>query len=525
MENTKTLQLKISLTEISPEIWRRILISDNASFDDLHHAIQAAMGWQSYHKYEFEIGNETITCSEEGFNLAEGMLRPLIKSGKLQEMVKNGGIGHKGMLDTGEANRLLAEQEIDKTAPEYDMQAILRELVPGEGEEFTYTYDFGDNWMHRITVEKIHEERQLETPECIAGERACPPEDCGGTSGYENFLKAISDKKHPEHKEMLEWAGGYFDPEKFNLEEANLRMQLGYAALSAAGEMIQELEESSYKLRSGLVQEIISNPATVPLLVDIIENEERWNASDPMPIHAIHLLTMMKAPEAVKPILRIMKEDPDRLGDFLTEDMGSILYHFGEKHIGDFIEFLTDKDNDSYARNEASNAVAMLANKNKSLAQKVVPTYTKIFKDALKGKEDPEFISFIVEDASSLQDEKLFGLVKQAFEKKVVTDDITDLYFSEDAFREGKPYLARSQHLKNPVDYFENENMEYLYGINNPWGGTSLAESHGPAPHTHGMAQYNSPKKPQKIGMNQKCPCGSGKKFKKCCLGKGIYDR
>ena len=71
-------------------------------------------------------------------------------------------------------------------------------------------------------MEKIlHPEGELEHPVCLAGKRSRPPEDCGGIGGYYRFLEAISDPKHPEHEDMLDWAGGEFDPERFDKEEVN----------------------------------------------------------------------------------------------------------------------------------------------------------------------------------------------------------------------------------------------------------------------------------------------------------------
>lgn len=85
-----------------------------------------------------------------------------------------------------------------------------------------YTYDFGDNWEHEVLLEKIHPfEHGMALPICIKGKRACPPEDIGGAGGYAQFLDAVSDPAHPEHDEMLDWGGGDFDAEHFNLDEVN----------------------------------------------------------------------------------------------------------------------------------------------------------------------------------------------------------------------------------------------------------------------------------------------------------------
>ena len=85
--------------------------------------------------------------------------------------------------------------------------------------EFTDEYDFGDSWQHEIVLEKTLEpEPKVRYPRCVEGERACPPEDCGGVWGYAEFLDAIADPKHESHEDMLEWIGGVFDSERFDLD-------------------------------------------------------------------------------------------------------------------------------------------------------------------------------------------------------------------------------------------------------------------------------------------------------------------
>lgn len=86
-----------------------------------------------------------------------------------------------------------------------------------ENRAANYIYDFGDGWEHRIELEKIlPRDENIEYPICIAGKRACPPEDCGGIWGYKEFLEAIRDPEHENHEELLEWVGGEFDPEAFD---------------------------------------------------------------------------------------------------------------------------------------------------------------------------------------------------------------------------------------------------------------------------------------------------------------------
>ena len=90
---------------------------------------------------------------------------------------------------------------------------------------FGYTYDFGDDWEHAITIEKTLPAAEGTTyPTCVAGKRACPPEDCGGPWGYQELLEIIADPAHPERAERLEWLGEDFDPEDFSLEAVNTRL-------------------------------------------------------------------------------------------------------------------------------------------------------------------------------------------------------------------------------------------------------------------------------------------------------------
>ena len=84
---------------------------------------------------------------------------------------------------------------------------------------FLYTYDFGDGWEHELAIEKtLPAEAEKSYPACIAGKRACPPEDCGGVWGYQELLEILADPAHPERAERIEWLGDEFDPDDFSVE-------------------------------------------------------------------------------------------------------------------------------------------------------------------------------------------------------------------------------------------------------------------------------------------------------------------
>lgn len=101
----------------------------------------------------------------------------------------------------------------------------LDDVLPKVGAKMRWDYDFGDGWEHHVLVEAISlPERGVEYPLCLAGRRACPPEDCGGPWGYTDLLKALADPDHPEHAHLREWAPPEFDPARFDLEVTNLEM-------------------------------------------------------------------------------------------------------------------------------------------------------------------------------------------------------------------------------------------------------------------------------------------------------------
>lgn len=178
MENI--YQLKIALKGVKPIIWRLIEVPETYTFEKLHNAIQDAMGWGHYHMYIFEIGGAEITDTNTA--------------------------AETGNLD---ANKEKIKDYFSK------------------GSKATYTYDLGDDWVHEVKVKDIFpSEKGVKYPRCIDGKRACPPEDCGGICGYEEFLEAISDPNNEEHDEMLEWVGGEFDPEKFNPKKVKFMVML-----------------------------------------------------------------------------------------------------------------------------------------------------------------------------------------------------------------------------------------------------------------------------------------------------------
>lgn len=178
MTEPTVLQFRITLQDIRPLVWRRIQVLDNATFWDLHVAIQDAMGWSDAHLHEFRV--VSLDGSEDEY------------------------IGIPDDWDS-KVHPVLAGWEVRVR----DYLDLKRNHI------MSYLYDFGDSWEHCIEFEGEHEKTASRYPICLAGERACPPEDVGGVTGYAHFLAAIRDPSHPEGEALLEWVGGTFDPTKF----------------------------------------------------------------------------------------------------------------------------------------------------------------------------------------------------------------------------------------------------------------------------------------------------------------------
>jgi hypothetical protein len=176
----RVYQFKITMKDIKPIIWRRILVPESYDFWDLHVAIQDAMGWLDYHLHVFRIRRKHAHSATE--------------------------IGIPDEDRFEDEPEMLAGWEIPITS-------YFEEV----GARAEYEYDFGDCWKHEIVFEGILlKEKKQKYPKCIDGARACPPEDCGGVPGYYNLLEILSDPDNEEYEDMIAWLGEKYDPDEFS---------------------------------------------------------------------------------------------------------------------------------------------------------------------------------------------------------------------------------------------------------------------------------------------------------------------
>jgi hypothetical protein len=225
----KIARLKIKLDHVNPTVMRRIEVPLDITLYDLHMALQTIMPWENCHLFGFSTrdnnwsggeGDPFGDSDDDGGEAAETTLQEAFDSGP-----KAPDPAFLNLLKS-----LGAEAAAEKIVA--DSEAASAKRAKTKTKTLTYTYDFGDSWNHKISIEKIIDpEPGAAYPRLIAGNGRCPPEDIGGSWGYEHMLEVLADPKHEDHEDMVEQAGGVFDPNEFDLE--------GYARkLAASAEVL-----------------------------------------------------------------------------------------------------------------------------------------------------------------------------------------------------------------------------------------------------------------------------------------------
>ena len=173
-----TYTFNLHLLGVQPQVTRTFKVSSEGSMYLLHHIIQVVMRWKNYHLYQFEV---------DGVVYADPRL------------------------------------DDQYEAPITNVRdASIADVFHTVGTTAVYEYDFGDGWVHHLELVDISNHPVNEViPHVIAGENACPPEDCGGPYGYQQLLEILNNPKHPEYKETRVWVGKTFNPEVFNIDDAN----------------------------------------------------------------------------------------------------------------------------------------------------------------------------------------------------------------------------------------------------------------------------------------------------------------
>jgi Plasmid pRiA4b ORF-3-like protein len=187
------LQLKVTLIATDPPVWRRVLVPAEYSFADLHATLQDALGWTESHFHHF------LTANPFKRNAAYKRIGPP-----------------------------MPEEFTDEEPVLDERKEKISAWLAKPDDMVFYEYDFGDSWMHEVTLEKILPAQPKDQyPQLVDGARACPPEDCGGPCGYARVIETLADPNNEEHDEILEWLGledaSEFDPARFDPKQVAFR--------------------------------------------------------------------------------------------------------------------------------------------------------------------------------------------------------------------------------------------------------------------------------------------------------------
>ena len=184
MAPASVYQLKVRLLHSQPPIWRRFQVESAVTLQRMHRILQVVMGWTDSHMHGFRVPQP----------------------------------GQRGAR-----RQFLPIEEADEKS------TLLADLLRRPKDWVTYEYDFGDGWEHEIVLDDVvAHSSAARYPIVLSGRGACPPDDVGGISGYYHFLEAITDPKHPDHEEMVEWGGEDFDPARFDVQSVNRSFHGGW---------------------------------------------------------------------------------------------------------------------------------------------------------------------------------------------------------------------------------------------------------------------------------------------------------
>ncbi|MBI3771478.1 MAG: DUF1186 domain-containing protein [Gammaproteobacteria bacterium] len=487
-------QLKVTLSHSQPPIWRCLQVKGDTTLEELHDVLQAAMGWSNSHLHVFRAGR----------------------------------------ISYGEPDPHFPDDTINE-------RKIRLDKIVTEGDTFIYEYDFGDSWEHEIKVEKIlSAESGASYPVCLAGECACPPEDCGGIPGYDYLLEALSDPANPKYTELLEWIDEDFDPEAFDLDAVNAALGSGeidsilpppvYSDEQLAQLDSEELLDLMIDDEDRVPRNVIDECACrgdemVGLLSELLADDDIWSGECELGewwllLHAVMILGLIPSERAGLLLIDFMRRmsdaEEDSLQEWLAGYWPALFQNKSETVVSPMRELCQDRSVDWFIRANAIDVVVADTKRNgESALEQAIDWLAGI---AAEEREDWEL-------------RLSAGYVLLCFPRtrhRALLDDLVSrqpervVYFSADEVQ--KAYLEMKDQpewecFKNPWQFYDPEAIEKRQ---QRWEEEIIANESGEWEEDDWDfdADVFTPymREIPKTGRNDPCPCGSGKKYKKCCL-------
>jgi len=265
-------------------------------------------------------------------------------------------------------------------------------------------------------------------------------------------------------------------------------------------QLINEMVSLCLEVPPELAQEIGSRDNAISFLSDILHNDEYWDHGGPgdgwAPYHVIHILPLIKTKEALELLLETTRDKLDLLDGWITESTPTLLAAFGESAIERLKEWVLDEKLDLYIRGSIATALNVIAHQHPDKTEEIKAFLSNLLEDT----KDPTFAAFLIDELLSFKDAKFLPQVQKAFEDERIDTDVINEHIVDWLFNLPEKEQSYFKFMRSPLVHFSRENISYLKKISYP-------EKKTPAKKTQ-----------MKIGRNDPCPCGSGKKYKKCCM-------
>ena len=465
----KAFQFKIQIEGLKkPSVWRRVIVPDTYTFEQFHLTIQTAFGWTNSHLFQFCPQNygssPTITIPYD---------------------------------------------DLDDDPIEDARKIVLKEIFHAEKQKYSYIYDFGDSWHHKITLEAILQDSP-EKASCIAGKGKCPPEDCGGVWGYERLKEVLSNPEDPEYEEMREWLGlepdeewnaDVFDGEmsQVNIEEGSLVFPLKIPEFNHPE--VEIFYHFGYDIDRDKLHAIMALPRQTliedmqKMLMDSIERFEYFCEFEDfevnIPMHALYILSSLRAEEALDTLLLIMSQDEDFLdfwyGDVLTEEFWQFLYWMGRNQTDKLKDFFRNPDNTFSARLTVIETITQIALRHPERKQEMKEWEIDAIEYLLKNISDnnifkPDLLECLTCDLITIGDINSIPLIKRCIAsghvsksetgtlkeiKENIKSGVVDSYYYEmfELYTEIDQYYDEWEELEEEL--FDDNDNEFDRFLNN----------------------------------------------------------
>lgn len=264
--------------------------------------------------------------------------------------------------------------------------------------------------------------------------------------------------------------------------------------------LINEMVSLCLDVPSELALEIASRDDAIPHLRDILQNDEYWDHGGPgdgwAPYHVIHILPLIKTKEALELLLETTRDKLDLLDGWITESIPNLLGAFGESAIERLKEWVLDEKLDLYIRGSIATALNVISHQHPDRKGEIIAFLLKLLDDT----NDPTLAAFLVDELLSFKDPNFLPHVQKAFEDGRIDTEVISQDDIDWVFNLPEKEQSYFKFMKSPLEHFSRERISYLRKISHPEKKTSGKNTK------------------TKIGRNDPCPCGSGKKYKKCCI-------